>query len=208
MRLPKTHALVTATVVALAVGGCAPYELGISTVQDPVLNPDPKHTLRITGRKSEALNLDFRVLYTTANEHCQKPVNIAMGAFSPGAHSIGYPVKQSATEYDVTLFLDSVLPGACRWQAHSILYTASKEGKAMMVPVAPSPLFWVMDSGRLNFPAFEVECEVSAWKGHEERGLWCQKPLGKYFITRSATDARVAFVERPWRGIQPRKLPE
>jgi hypothetical protein len=196
------------TLSGLTIGGCAPYELGINTIQDPVPNANPSSAIRISGPKSETLSLEFRVLYSTANEYCKKPVNLLMGAYAPGAHGINYPVKQSATEYEVTMFLDAVLPGDCEWRPHSILYTVAKEGKRMMVPVPPTPLFWITKDGRFKFPAFEVECEISAWQGQQETGLWCNRPRGNYVLAPTATDVRVAFIERQWRGTKPKRLPE
>jgi hypothetical protein len=183
--------------------GCAPYEVGINTIEPPVPRDHPSNKIKVIGSKPADFEINISIRFVTTNRQCRKPVNLLEGAYSGGSHYVSGSVNSSITGYEAEVFLDSVEPGWCQWRPFTINYHVRKTNADQLMPHPPSPLVWFTKDGRPSLPQFEVECEQGPLLGRQN--LFCTQPLGRYFILDSATVLNVSFVERTWRGQSPKK---
>ena len=193
--------------VYLASSGCAPYELGINTIEPPVLRDAPSRKIKVVGSKPADFEINMSIRFVTSNDKCKEPVNIPMGAYSGGSHYVVGATKATRTEYEVELLIDAVEPGWCQWRPFTINYHVKKSDADQLMPAPPAAFAWFTMDGVQSLPHFEVECEQGSNPVKPaRRSLFCTQPLGKYFLLESATVLNVSFVERAWRGRPLKKL--
>lgn len=130
-RLWKIDLLLSCLVLSLLLIGCGrSSELSVGNSRYPVVDPNPKHNVKIYGIITSSLTVDLFALYSSPDDQqgCKITVNWLEGVSLPVYVKIPLPLARSGDEYSTILVVDRFLPGPCRWRFDSVIAKVSKNG--------------------------------------------------------------------------------
>jgi len=128
MNIKKIIKYILIVVPALFLAKCGVETVMYNTDLTPEINSNPTHKMKVHGNFpfEDEVKLDMAVLYITTNPVCDKN-NWLAGIRFPQRFMKSFPatVKDGAFESDI--YLDSCLPGFCKWQAYGVYISPQKK---------------------------------------------------------------------------------
>lgn len=95
----------------------------------PEVNPNPKEKLRIFGKFpfENEIDMNITILYINKNPECDRKLWLA-GTQFPQTAEKNFSTNIENEVFESNIYLDSFLPGVCKWKAYNIYaYMQSKK---------------------------------------------------------------------------------
>jgi hypothetical protein len=123
--------------LAIALVGCQTNtDVSNSDILTPVINPHPKHLVRIVGRIPKSLEIEFGSGYAISDSKknipgCWPTVEQQWGSMGIDKFSRGEDLKiiRDGERFEANFMVDKYLPGDCGWGFYAVGVTVAKDGR-------------------------------------------------------------------------------
>lgn len=127
----NTKKIIKYTLIAIPLLFLAKW--GIESViynsnKTPEINPNPTHKIRVHGKFpfEDDVNMQIAILYITTNPECDNN-NWLAGIRFAQMYMKPFSTTTKNGTFESTVYLDSYLPGVCKWRAHNIFTLMEKK---------------------------------------------------------------------------------
>lgn len=121
MNIKKIIKYILIAIPALFLTKCGVEAVMYNANLKPDINPNPTHKMKVHGNFpfEDEIKLDMAVLYITTNPICDNN-NWLAGIRFPQRFMKFFPATVKDETFKSDIYLDSYLPGFCKWQAYGV----------------------------------------------------------------------------------------